>query len=253
MAPRPRLLVAALAAAVSLARHAAGARPRPGQPTVHTDCGPVAGARVGGANVFKSIPYAAPPTGTRRWRAPAALPGAGLCWDGALDATSFGASCPQSPGSMPVGATSEDCLFLNVWAPPNAAGLPVMVWIHGGGYVFGSGNYKNYHPTPDQTVAMRTVQVSLNYRLGPFGWLATRELTADSGTGASGNYGYMDMIAALRWVRDNIEAFGGDPGRVTVYVLPHAVRTCAWAGQQHPFPHACRGKPCAQVPPVCNR
>jgi carboxylesterase type B len=102
--------------------------------------------------------------------------------------------------------------------------LPVMVWVHGGGYVFGSGNYPNYAPTADQAAAMGAVLVSFNYRLGALGWLATRELSADnlvsprgSGTDSSGNYGYMDMVAALRWVRDNIRAFGGDPGRVTLY------------------------------------
>eukprot|EP00937_MAST-01D_sp_MAST-1D-sp2_P003111 g3111.t1 len=210
-------------------------------PAVSTDCGLVAGEQEDGVGVFRGIPYAAPPTGDRRWRAPVQP----RCWNGTLSAKTFGAACPQSPGSMDIGRTDEDCLFLNVWSPaaraqpssraratPPGPLLPVMVWVHGGGYVFGSGNYPNYAPTADQARAMGVVLVSMNYRLGPFGWLATRELTADDAAtknkrrrqggegrsrGASGNYGYMDMVAALRWVRRNIRGFGGDPGAVTLY------------------------------------
>jgi hypothetical protein len=93
-------------------------------PTASTTCGPVEGVAEGGTSVFKGIPYAAPPTGPRRWREPASLRDAGLCWDGALDATSFGAACPQSPGSLDVGAQDEDCLFVNVWAPPQPQPQP---------------------------------------------------------------------------------------------------------------------------------
>ena len=200
-------------------------------PTVTTDCGPISGrVASNGVRIFSGIPYAAPPTAERRWQPPVDLRDAKLCWNETLDASSFGAACPQSPGTMDIGDTSEDCLFLNVWTPaslPQAgtaaaayaprALLPVMVWIHGGGYVYGSGNYPNYAPTADQARAMGCVLVSLNYRLGPFGWLATKELSANSSTETSGNYGYMDMIAALRWVRRNAAAFGGDRDAVTLY------------------------------------
>ena len=228
-------------------------------PTALTECGEVSGVVEGaGISVFKGIPYAAPPVLARRWRPPVALGEAGLCWGNGTTqaADTFGATCPQQPGSMHVEHTDEDCLFVNVWTPalpplsrlprldPTRARararaattaplnprtpalldlLPVMVWIHGGGYVFGSGNYPNYAPTPDQASGMGAVLVSLNYRLGPFGWLATAELSADNlrnnatRTRTSGNYGYMDMIAALRWVRRNIAAFGGDPNKVTLY------------------------------------
>ena len=241
-------------AALCVARSTAGAAASL-SPSVPTDCGPVLGRTTrDGVSIFAGIPYAASPTSRRRWTAPVDLRDADLCWNATLDATAFGAACPQSPGSMEIGRTSEDCLFLNVWTPASlsttpltaaqssagagagagaagavaAAGagagprsapplLPVMVWIHGGGYVFGSGNYPNYAPTADQAHAMGAVLVSLNYRLGPFGWLATRELSMNSSTGTSGNYGYMDMISALRWVRRNIQNFGGDPGAITLY------------------------------------
>ena len=192
------------------------------EPTASMECGLVAGRRAeNGVRVFSGIPYAAPPTHARRWRPPAA----GLCWSDTLDATSFGAACPQSPGSMDVGRTSEDCLFLNVWTPTGdtahsapAPLKPVMLWIHGGGFVFGSGNYPNYAPTADQARAMDAVLVSINYRLGPLGWLATSELSLDNADSlTSGNYGLMDMIAALRWVQRNIRSFGGDPAAVTLY------------------------------------
>jgi carboxylesterase type B len=120
---------------------------------------------------------------------------------------------------MDVGRQDEDCLFLNVWSPDVSAtaNLPVMFWVHGGGYIFGSGNYPNYMPTSDQASAMGVVLVSLNYRLGPLGWLATRELSQESKTKSSGNYGYQDMTAALRWVKSNIKQFGGDPDTVTLF------------------------------------
>lgn len=126
---------------------------------------------------------------------------------------------------MDIGPTNEDCLFLNVWTPAvdttrsaPARLHPVMFWIHGGGFVFGSGNYPNYAPTADQALAMDAVLVSINYRLGPLGWLATSELSLDNAENmTSGNYGLMDMIAALRWVQRNIYGFGGDAAAVTLY------------------------------------
>lgn len=194
-----------------------------GEPRADTECGPVQGVRDGRVSVFKGIPYAAPPTGGRRWRAPVSLNDASLCWKGTWAATEFGAVCPQSPGSVDIGRQDESCLFLNVWTPSVARDLsaaakkPVMVWIHGGGYVFGSGNYPNYMPTSDMAADMDVVLVSINYRLGAFGWLATRELSDSTATKSSGNYGYQDMIAALHFVKQNIGQFGGDPALVTLY------------------------------------
>ena len=169
----------------------------------------------GKLRVFKGIPYAAPPAGEARWQEPRpAAP-----WDGVRDATEFGRQCMQ--GRIFDDITfphppSEDCLFLNVWAPASAdARLPVMVWIHGGGFQAGAGP----EPRHDGTALARkgVVLVTLNYRLGVFGFLSHPELTRESPRKASGNYGMLDQVAALRWVRDNIAAFGGDPGNVTIF------------------------------------
>ncbi len=164
-----------------------------------------------GVTVFKGLPYAAPPLGPGRWRPPApAAP-----WRGLRDATRFSADCLQ-PASQRTGLpVSEDCLYLNIWTGgPGGAPRPVFVWIHGGGSRVGSGA----QPQFDGTALARqgVVVVTINYRLGPMGFLSTPGLSAESGYGASGNYGFMDQIAALRWVRTNIAAFGGDPARVTV-------------------------------------
>lgn len=171
-----------------------------------------------GARVWKGIPFAAPPVGGMRWRAP--QPAA--AWDGVRDALAVGPSCPQlaSPLSGTSGvaagqvAGSEDCLYLNVWAPPDAAGLPVMLWLHGGGNTIGTGG------TYDGSVlATRhgVVVVTINYRLGPLGWFAHPDLRTGDALDDSGNYGTLDAIRALEWTRDNIAAFGGDPGNVTVF------------------------------------
>ena len=119
--------------------------------SVNTECGAVEGVVEGGVHVFKGIRYAQPPVAERRWSPPVSLADAGLCWNGTSSATKFGAACPQNPGSLDIGHTDEDCLYLNVWSPnvSAAARLPVMVWVHGGGYVFGSGNYPNYIPILD--------------------------------------------------------------------------------------------------------
>lgn len=167
-----------------------------------------------GTHVFRGIPYAAPPVGDLRWRSP--RPAAS--WNGVRDAKAFGNICPQpstlatmSGGKLP--AASEDCLSLNVWAPPGAEDLPVMVWIHGGGLYLGWSHHPLYHGS---RIANRgVVFVSINYRLGPLGYLAHPELTREAGT--SGNYGFLDQVAALRWVQRNIDAFGGDPGNVTIF------------------------------------
>ncbi len=182
-------------------------------PVVETASGAVEGRIESGITVFRSIPYAAPPVGDLRWKPPVTAPR----WPGVRDAGAFGPSCMQSgdpwPPWSPVTATSEDCLTLNVWAPEGAAALPVMVWIHGGGWSAGSSAAAAYDGS---ALARRgVVMVSLNYRLGPFGFMAHPGLTQEGGT--SGNYGLMDQIAALEWVQANIASFGGDPKRVTVF------------------------------------
>lgn len=177
---------------------------------VAIDSGTVAGATAEGVAAFKGIPYAAPPIGRLRWSAPAPV----QPWSAPRDTTSYGADCMQNPlpgvqpGSRPM---SEDCLTLNVWTPKPAKGakLPVMLWIHGGGFVGGSGTL----PETDGAMLARrdVVVVSFNYRLGRFGFFAHPAL------GDDGNWGLMDQIAALKWVQRNIAAFGGDPTKVTIF------------------------------------
>ncbi len=169
-----------------------------------------------GVHHYLGIPYAAAPVGERRWRAPGTAPQ----WQGPRDARRYGPQCPQtaypagSPYLQAPAAESEDCLYLNVWAPADADGLPVMVWIHGGNFTRGSGGLSVYDGSA--LAGQGVVVVTFNYRLNVFGYLAHPALSAEQG-GSSGNYGLMDQLAALEWVRDNIAAFGGDPGRVTVF------------------------------------
>ncbi|MES1192001.1 MAG: carboxylesterase family protein [Steroidobacter sp.] len=168
-----------------------------------------------GVRAYKGLPYAAPPVGALRWHAPAPVPK----WTGIRHADHFAPNCLQpklySDIDPFIPSMSEDCLYLNVWtkAKPGEL-LPVFVWIHGGGYEVGSGSELRH----DGSALARkgVVVVTINYRLGPFGFLAHPELTAESPHHASGNYAFMDMIAALRWVQNNITAFGGDPDRVTI-------------------------------------
>jgi para-nitrobenzyl esterase len=186
--------------------------------TVTVDGGQLRGTSAGGVRVFKGIPFAAPPLGALRWKAPQpAVP-----WSGVKTADTFGAQCMQPP--YPAGspyasapqATSEDCLYLNVWTAANAGDKrPVMVWIHGGAWTRGSGST----PTYDGAVlaGKGVVVVTTNYRLGVFGFLAHPELTKESPNRASGNYAILDHVAALKWVQKNIAAFGGDPSRVTIF------------------------------------
>lgn len=185
-------------------------------PVVDTSTGRVQGLAAGALNVFKGIPYAAPPVGALRWKAPVAMP----AWSGIREATEFGAACLQPKPKLsniyegkPV-PMSEDCLTLNVWAPRDARNAPVFVWIYGGALWGGS----NRDPLYDgaRLAERGIIVVSINYRLGPLGWLALPALSAESPLGVSGNYGLLDQIAALRWVKENIGAFGGDSANVTI-------------------------------------
>jgi len=178
--------------------------------------GKVEGVRQDGLGIFKGIPFAAPPTGANRWRAPQPVAG----WSGIKKADAFAPGCMQDTSfAAMMGAptnVSEDCLYLNVWTPAKAAGekLPVMVWIYGGGFAGGMTGIPTYDGA--NLAHKGVVLVSIAYRVGPFGFLAHPALSAESGQG-SGNYGLEDQIAGLRWVRDNIARFGGDPANVTIF------------------------------------
>jgi len=184
--------------------------------------GALSGTRAGAVGAFRGVPFAAPPVGANRWAAP--RPAA--TWQGTRPATAFSPSCRQdvSPAGfgpwtheyVVSGPVSEDCLYLNVWTPAKRAGekLAVLVWIHGGAFTSGSASVPIYDGA---ALAKRgIVVVGINYRLGLYGFLAHPGLSAETATGASGNYGLMDQIAALIWVKRNIAAFGGDPARITI-------------------------------------
>jgi para-nitrobenzyl esterase len=194
--------------------------------TVKTQYGKVKGLvnETGTVVAFKGIPYAAPPVGDLRWKEPQSP----VAWKGVRDATKFCESCMQvrAFNRLPTGpwteefmvqdSISEDCLFLNIWTPAISAAdkLPVFVYIHGGGFSEGSGSIAVYDG--EELAKKGIVVVNINYRLGIFGFFVHPELTAESPNHASGNYGLLDQVAALKWVRDNIAAFGGDPGHVTI-------------------------------------
>jgi para-nitrobenzyl esterase len=178
---------------------------------VRTGGGLVQGVAAGdpAVTVFKGIPYAAPPVGDLRWKAPQAP----AAWTGVRKADQFGALCPQAgaPEKM-----SEDCLTLNVWTGAAAPGerRPVLVWIYGGAFIQGTGANPEFDG--EGLAKKGVIVVTFNYRLGALGFLATPELSQESGHAASGNYGLLDDIAALKWVQKNIAAFGGDPTKVTI-------------------------------------
>lgn len=217
---RKSLFLAVVAAIATTCSLTASAR----SVLVKTSSGWVQGKNVNGGKVhaFLGIPYATPPVGERRWREPQpATP-----WKSVRDATQYGHHCAQNhvfddmvfqDSALPSDQGSEDCLTLNVYRPANRsanAKFPVMVWIHGGGYS-GGGSSEPRH-NGDFLPLKGVVLVTVNYRLGAFGFLALRELAAEQG-GSSGNYGLMDMIAALRWVKTNAASFGGDPNCVTIF------------------------------------
>ena len=185
-------------------------------PIVDSPAGKLRGVREGDAAVFRAIPYALPPTGDRRWRLPAPMPR----WSGVHEVQQASVACMQPPmASGPYNRgrqkMDEDCLTLDVTAPTNGRNAPVMVWIHGGTLIWGSGQSKMYD---GREFAKRgIVLVSINYRLGVLGYLAHPELSRESEDNISGNYGLMDQILALQWVRENIEAFGGDASNITIF------------------------------------
>jgi para-nitrobenzyl esterase len=182
---------------------------------VRVDGGMIEGVRTDGTVLYRAIPYAAAPIGPRRWRAPQPV----RPWTGVRRAAGFAPACAQTGASIPgetVPAISEDCLYLNVWRPASGSRqrLPVLVWIHGGGFANGNAGLPLYWG--DRLARRGIIVVTFNYRLGAFGFLAHPELTRESPHGSSGNYGLLDQVAALRWVQRNIAALGGDPRRVTI-------------------------------------
>lgn len=203
------LVLLSLVAPASLAREAAPAT----APIVVTSAGAVAGTN-GTIQAFKGIPYAAPPIGPLRWRPPQPP----VPWHGNRDATRFGDDCMQRPYVISTGQkASEDCLTVSVWTAAHAPGAhrPVMVYLYGGGFIGGSCAYPLYDGAA--LASEGVVVVCFNYRVGIFGFLAHPMLAAESPQRTSGNYGLLDQIAALQWVRTNIAAFGGDPQHVTVF------------------------------------
>lgn len=188
-------------AALALLAHGAWAAP------VRTVTGLVEGTSEDGLSVYRGLPFAAAPTGERRWRPPAPA----ASWQGIRKADRFAAPCMgNGPGS------SEDCLYLNVWSPAKPGEhLPVMVWIYGGGFTNGATSNPAY--SGEVLARKGVVYVSIAYRLGVLGFLAHPGLTAESPRQVSGNYGLLDQIEGLKWVRDNIAAFGGDPNKVTIF------------------------------------
>jgi para-nitrobenzyl esterase len=185
-------------------------------PTVRTASGMVQGLIEGDVESFRGIPYAAPPVGEFRWRPPQPV----QPWQGVREVVKYGANCaqagfPRGAGTIAEGS-SEDCLYLNVWRPAGAkqgAKLPVMFWIHGGAFVGGSGSGLSGGPFTSKGVIL----VSINYRLGRLGHFAFPALSSEHPEEAKGSYAFMDQIAALRWVKQNIAEFGGDPENVTIF------------------------------------
>ncbi len=177
---------------------------------VRVEGGLIAGAEKGGVRTWFGVPYAAPPVGANRWRAPQPVAG----WKGVKATTAFSPACRQTATWIPK-PQSEDCLYLNIWAPKAAKGrkLPVMVWIHGGGYYGGTGSQAGYDG--EHLTRRGVIVVTINYRLGIFGFFSHPDLAAEGKV--DGNQGLLDQVAALRWVKCNIAAFGGNPDNVTIF------------------------------------
>src|SRR3954454_4154845 len=208
MKRRARLLSLAMIVCTLFATRAAAQ-------VVATQTGKLRGVTSSGIASFKGVPYAAPPVGPLRWKPPQPYPS----WQTVLVADKTGPACMQAKGGLdPQVSTSEDCLYLNVWRPAATQAnskLPVMIFIHGGGFV---GDTASGTGTDGTNLARNgVILVTLNYRLGRFGWVAYPELTAEGAETGTGNFGLMDQLAALRWVHDNIAAFGGDPARITIF------------------------------------
>jgi para-nitrobenzyl esterase len=208
-------LASALASAAAPAAFAVAAAPAPAaaampaRAAIATTEGPVTGTTLDGMNAYLGIPYARPPVGALRWQQPQRL----APRTGTLAATKFANHCPQTASQSVSASVTEDCLYLNIYTPPNAgpsSQLPVMVWIHGGSLIYGDGDVYN----PDRLVARGVIVVTINYRLGYLGFLAQSALDAEKHDHA--DYGYLDQQAALVWVRHNIAGFGGNPSRITV-------------------------------------
>ncbi|HZF46518.1 MAG TPA: carboxylesterase family protein, partial [Sphingomonadaceae bacterium] len=199
---------------VALAFATAGSAQQSSQVSIET--GALAGSLADGVESWKGIPFAAPPVGALRWRAPQQP----APWPGVRQASDYGNDCMQVPfpsDAAPLGTPpAEDCLYANVWKPAGAGGnLPVIVWIYGGGFVNGGASPPTYAGA--NLARQGVVFVSFNYRVGRFGTFAHPALTrANEDDGLLGNYGFLDQIAALRWVQRNVAAFGGDPRNVTI-------------------------------------
>jgi len=226
-------LIAVILVSSASAQEPKKSGPEQASAVVKVDSGRLQGVEADGVISFKGIPFAAPPVGELRWRPPQPTP----TWTGVRQAAEFGRSCMQGRGGPPPGAgaragtpaaatqgaqpaaqgPSEDCLYLNVWRPadPAARNLPVMVWIYGGGFVGGSSS--SPMTSGVQFARQGVVLVSMNYRVGRFGFFAFPALSKERPDENKGNYAYMDQIAALQWVRRNIAAFGGNPNNVTIF------------------------------------
>ncbi|MFA6747220.1 MAG: carboxylesterase family protein, partial [Aminobacterium sp.] len=179
-------------------------------PMVHVEEGLLAGFEEDDVIKFLGVPYAQPPVDDLRWKPPQPL----LTWDGLKYAQKFAPSCPQP--LLYNEPTSEDCLYLNIWTPSLDGSLPVMVWIHGGFFSRGSGSLSRFDGTTFAQTK-RVLLITINYRLGAFGFLAHPALSSESALHTSGNYGLLDQVAALQWIQKNIRQFGGDPHNITIF------------------------------------